>query len=126
MRRAARTLRGAGIDTSAGDGTTVQDTLDSLAMHRPNVIPSGESSAPLGCPFGQWRTDGDLFNVAHVDSWEAHFADTMKDGKLINNWRMALIHAREAPGRVLEPLERWGARSTNRGPVSAPTGGPPL
>src|SRR5205807_5859264 len=49
-----------------------------------------------------------LANVAHMDSWEAHFADTMKGGKLLNSWRMALIHAREAPERVLE-LERWGA-----------------
>ncbi len=49
-----------------------------------------------------------LANVAELDSWEAHFADTMKGGKLLNNWRMALIHAREAPERVLE-LERWGA-----------------
>ncbi len=49
-----------------------------------------------------------LANVAGLDNWEAHFADTMKGGKLINNWRMAEIHAREAPARVLE-LERWGA-----------------
>ncbi|HEX6548225.1 MAG TPA: FAD-binding protein, partial [Candidatus Dormibacteraeota bacterium] len=49
-----------------------------------------------------------LSNVAHLDSWEAHFADTMKGGKLINNWRMAEIHAKESPERVLE-LERWGA-----------------
>src|SRR5207248_5271092 len=49
-----------------------------------------------------------LANVAHLDSWEAHFADTMKGGKLLNSWRMALLHAREAPERVLE-LERWGA-----------------
>ena len=49
-----------------------------------------------------------LANVAGLDSWEAHFADTMKGGKLINNWHMAQIHAQEAPERVLE-LERWGA-----------------
>jgi succinate dehydrogenase / fumarate reductase flavoprotein subunit len=49
-----------------------------------------------------------MANVAHEDSWEAHFADTMKGGKLLNDWRMAEIHAREAPARVLE-LERWGA-----------------
>jgi succinate dehydrogenase / fumarate reductase flavoprotein subunit len=49
-----------------------------------------------------------LANVAGLDNWEAHFADTMKGGKLINNWRMAQIHAQEAPERVLE-LERWGA-----------------
>jgi succinate dehydrogenase / fumarate reductase flavoprotein subunit len=49
-----------------------------------------------------------LANVAAPDSWKTHFSDTMKGGKLLNNWRMAEIHAREAPERVLE-LERWGA-----------------
>ncbi len=49
-----------------------------------------------------------LGKVASEDNWEVHFADTMKGGKLLNNWRMAEIHAREAPERVLE-LERWGA-----------------
>jgi succinate dehydrogenase / fumarate reductase, flavoprotein subunit len=49
-----------------------------------------------------------LHNVAYQDSWEVHFADTMKGGKLINDWRMAEIHAKESPERVLE-LERWGA-----------------
>src|SRR5437588_2443783 len=43
-----------------------------------------------------------LHNVAYQDSWEAHFADTMKGGKLINDWRMAELHAREAPERVIE------------------------
>lgn len=49
-----------------------------------------------------------LSNVAAPDSWKAHFADTMKGGKLLNNWRMAELHAKEAPERVQE-LERWGA-----------------
>jgi succinate dehydrogenase / fumarate reductase, flavoprotein subunit len=49
-----------------------------------------------------------LHNVAYQDTWEVHFADTMKGGKLINDWRMAEIHAKESPERVLE-LERWGA-----------------
>jgi succinate dehydrogenase / fumarate reductase flavoprotein subunit len=49
-----------------------------------------------------------LANVATPDSWKTHFADTMKGGKLINNWKMAHLHATEAPQRVLE-LERWGA-----------------
>ncbi|HEY8762201.1 MAG TPA: FAD-binding protein [Candidatus Dormibacteraeota bacterium] len=49
-----------------------------------------------------------LGNVTSEDHWEVHFADTMKGGKLLNDWRMAEIHAREAPERVLE-LERWGA-----------------
>src|SRR5438270_10135257 len=49
-----------------------------------------------------------MHNVAYQDSWEVHFADTMKGGKLINDWRAAELHARESPDRVLE-LERWGA-----------------
>src|SRR5918997_1385707 len=42
------------------------------------------------------------------DGWNVHFADTMRGGQYINNWRMAEIHAKEAPERVLE-LEAWGA-----------------
>jgi len=49
-----------------------------------------------------------LANVAPDDSWETHFRDTMVGGKMLNNWRMALLHARESPERVRE-LERWGA-----------------
>jgi succinate dehydrogenase flavoprotein subunit len=49
-----------------------------------------------------------MHNVAYQDSWEVHFADTMKGGKLINDWRAAEIHAHESPERVLE-LELWGA-----------------
>ena len=49
-----------------------------------------------------------LANVYSEDSWRVHFRDTMRGGKLINNWRMAQIHAQEAPERVLE-LEEWGA-----------------
>ncbi|HKY88657.1 MAG TPA: fumarate reductase/succinate dehydrogenase flavoprotein subunit, partial [Candidatus Limnocylindrales bacterium] len=49
-----------------------------------------------------------LANVAADDSWETHFRDTMVGGKMLNNWRMALLHARESPERVRE-LERWGA-----------------
>jgi succinate dehydrogenase flavoprotein subunit len=49
-----------------------------------------------------------LANVYPEDNWRVHFRDTMRGGKLINNWRMAQIHAQEAPERVLE-LEEWGA-----------------
>ncbi len=42
------------------------------------------------------------------DNWEVHFRDTMRGGKMLNNWRMAQLHAQEAPDRVLE-LETWGA-----------------
>jgi succinate dehydrogenase / fumarate reductase flavoprotein subunit len=49
-----------------------------------------------------------LRNVWQEDGWEVHFRDTMRGGKLLNNWRMAQLHAQEAPDRVLE-LEEWGA-----------------
>src|SRR5213593_3172676 len=47
-------------------------------------------------------------NVWPEDNWQVHFRDTMRGGKMLNNWRMAQLHAMEAPERVLE-LERWGA-----------------
>ena len=49
-----------------------------------------------------------LANVDERDSWRVHFADTMRGGAYLNNWRMAELHAREAPDRVRE-LEAWGA-----------------
>ena len=47
-------------------------------------------------------------NVWPEDNWQVHFRDTMRGGKLLNNWRMAQLHAQEAPDRIYE-LERWGA-----------------
>jgi len=47
-------------------------------------------------------------NVYPEDNWRVHFRDTMRGGKMLNNWRMAQIHAQEAPERVYE-LEEWGA-----------------
>ncbi len=47
-------------------------------------------------------------NVYSEDNWQVHFRDTMRGGKMLNNWRMAQIHAQEAPDRVKE-LEEWGA-----------------
>jgi succinate dehydrogenase flavoprotein subunit len=49
-----------------------------------------------------------LANVDDRDSWRVHFADTMRGGQYLNNWRMAEIHAKEAPERLRE-LEAWGA-----------------
>jgi succinate dehydrogenase / fumarate reductase flavoprotein subunit len=49
-----------------------------------------------------------LGNVYPDDNWRVHFRDTMRGGKFLNNWRMAQLHAQEAPDRVLE-LEEWGA-----------------
>jgi succinate dehydrogenase / fumarate reductase flavoprotein subunit len=86
-------MRGAIAAALAGARVTV--VCKSLLGKAHTVMAEGGMAAALG-------------NVAHLDSWEAHFADTMKGGKLINNWRMAEIHAKEAPERVLE-LERWGA-----------------
>ena len=47
-------------------------------------------------------------NVYPEDNWKVHFRDTMRGGKLLNNYRMAELHAKEAPDRVRE-LEAWGA-----------------
>jgi succinate dehydrogenase / fumarate reductase, flavoprotein subunit len=49
-----------------------------------------------------------MCNVDKTDSWQTHFRDTMRGGKMLNNWRMAQLHALEAPDRVNE-LEQWGA-----------------
>ena len=85
----------AAIEAAASKGTRVGLVCKSLLGKAHTVMAEGGMAAALA-------------NVAHLDSWEAHFADTMKGGKLLSSWRMALIHAREAPDRVLE-LERWGA-----------------
>src|SRR5215470_620013 len=49
-----------------------------------------------------------LANVDDRDNWKVHFADTMRGGQYVNNWRMAQLHAQESPARVNE-LEAWGA-----------------
>ena len=49
-----------------------------------------------------------LANVDDRDDWKVHFADTMRGGQYLNNWRMAELHAQEAPARARE-LEAWGA-----------------
>ena len=49
-----------------------------------------------------------LANVDDRDNWQVHFTDTMRGGQYVNNWRMAELHAKEAPDRVRE-LEAWGA-----------------
>jgi succinate dehydrogenase / fumarate reductase flavoprotein subunit len=49
-----------------------------------------------------------MANVDPADNWQTHFRDTMKGGKMLNNWRMAQLHAMESPDRVRE-LEQWGA-----------------
>jgi succinate dehydrogenase / fumarate reductase flavoprotein subunit len=49
-----------------------------------------------------------LANVDDRDNWRVHFADTMRGGQYMNNWRMAELHAKEAPDRIRE-LEAWGA-----------------
>ena len=49
-----------------------------------------------------------LRNVDERDDWKVHFRDTMRGGKFLNLWRMAELHAKQAPDRVRE-LEEWGA-----------------
>src|SRR6185437_1108540 len=47
-------------------------------------------------------------NANEHDNWQVHFRDTMRGGKFLNQWRMAELHAKEAPDRVRE-LQEWGA-----------------
>jgi succinate dehydrogenase / fumarate reductase flavoprotein subunit len=60
-----------------------------------------------------------MANVWPEDNWRVHFRDTMRGGKMLNNWRMAQLHAQEAPDRVWE-LEEWGALfdRTDEGKIS--------
>jgi succinate dehydrogenase / fumarate reductase flavoprotein subunit len=76
-------------------GATVGLVCKSLLGKAHTVMAEGGVAAALG-------------NVAEADSWQVHFRDTMVGGKLLNEPRMAQLHAQEAPARVNE-LERWGA-----------------
>ena len=57
---------------------------------------------------GRGRLAASMGNVNSNDNWQVHFRDTMRGGKFLNNWRMAELHAKEAPDRVWE-LETYGA-----------------
>src|ERR671912_2023377 len=84
----------AAIEASA-QGARTALVCKSLLGKAHTVMAEGGIAAALG-------------NVYPEDNWRVHFRDTMRGGKLLNNWRMAQIHAQEAPERVLE-LEEWGA-----------------
>src|SRR6187397_2319338 len=84
----------AAIEASAG-GVRVGLLCKSLLGKAHTVMAEGGIAAALA-------------NVDDRDSWQVHFADTMRGGQDLNNWRMAEIHAKESPDRVRE-LEAWGA-----------------
>jgi succinate dehydrogenase / fumarate reductase flavoprotein subunit len=84
----------AAIEASA-EGASVGLVCKSLLGKAHTVMAEGGVAAALA-------------NVDEADDWRTHFRDTMQGGKLLNHWRMAQLHAQEAPERVRE-LERWGA-----------------
>jgi succinate dehydrogenase / fumarate reductase flavoprotein subunit len=84
----------AAIEASAA-GMKVGLVCKSLLGKAHTVMAEGGVAAALG-------------NVDERDGWKVHFADTMRGGQYMNNWRMAELHAKEAPDRVRE-LEAWGA-----------------
>ncbi|MDQ3068962.1 MAG: fumarate reductase/succinate dehydrogenase flavoprotein subunit [Acidobacteriota bacterium] len=84
----------AAIEAAAG-GATVGLICKSLLGKAHTVMAEGGMAAALG-------------NVDDRDNWKVHFSDTMRGGQYVNNWRMAELHAKEAPARVNE-LEKWGA-----------------
>ncbi|MGN6591480.1 MAG: fumarate reductase/succinate dehydrogenase flavoprotein subunit [Terriglobales bacterium] len=84
----------AAIEASAA-GAKVTVVTKSLLGKAHTVMAEGGMAAAMG-------------NVDDRDNWRVHFADTMRGGQYLNNWRMAELHAKEAPARVKE-LEAWGA-----------------
>jgi len=89
---------GAGLRAALGalaEGAKVGVVCKSLLGKAHTVMAEGGIAAAMA-------------NVDTSDDWRTHFRDTMRGGKLLNNWRMAQIHAQEAPDRVRE-LEQWGA-----------------
>jgi succinate dehydrogenase / fumarate reductase flavoprotein subunit len=89
---------GAGLRAAieaAAQGVTVGIVCKSLLGKAHTVMAEGGIAAALA-------------NVDDRDGWTVHFADTMRGGQYLNNWRMAELHAREAPQTVRE-LEAWGA-----------------
>jgi len=89
---------GAGLRAALGalaEGANVGVVCKSLLGKAHTVMAEGGIAAAMA-------------NVDSADDWRTHFRDTMRGGKLLNNWRMAQLHAQEAPERVRE-LEHWGA-----------------
>jgi succinate dehydrogenase / fumarate reductase, flavoprotein subunit len=89
---------GAGLRAAiaaAAEGVSVGLVCKSLLGKAHTVMAEGGIAASLA-------------NVDDRDNWKVHFADTMRGGQYVNNWRMAELHAKEAPERVRE-LEAWGA-----------------
>jgi succinate dehydrogenase / fumarate reductase flavoprotein subunit len=84
----------AAIEASA-NGIKVGLVCKSLLGKAHTVMAEGGIAAAMG-------------NVDDRDNWKVHFADTMRGGQYVNNWRMAELHAKEAPDCVRE-LEAWGA-----------------
>lgn len=84
----------AAIEASAA-GVSVGLVCKSLLGKAHTVMAEGGMAAAIG-------------NVDDRDNWKVHFTDTMRGGQHVNNWRMAELHAKEAPDRVRE-LEAWGA-----------------
>ncbi|PWN04992.1 fumarate reductase/succinate dehydrogenase flavoprotein subunit [Nocardioides silvaticus] len=76
-------------------GAKVAVVCKSLLGKAHTVMAEGGAAAAMG-------------NLYPEDNWQVHFRDTMRGGKMLNNWRMAQLHAQEAPERVME-LEDWGA-----------------
>jgi len=89
---------GAGLRAAieaSNSGVSVAMICKSMLGKAHTVMAEGGAAAALG-------------NKDPRDNWQTHFRDTMKGGKYLNDWRMAKIHAQQAPDRIRE-LETWGA-----------------
>ncbi|MBI4463632.1 MAG: FAD-binding protein, partial [Acidobacteria bacterium] len=89
---------GAGLRATieaASHGLSVGLVCKSLLGKAHTVMAEGGAAAAMG-------------NVDSRDNWQVHFRDTLLGGKMLNNWRMAQLHAQQSPDRIRE-LEQWGA-----------------
>ena len=80
---------------ASDENVSVCQVSKSLLGKAHTVMAEGGAAAALG-------------NADERDNWKVHFRDTIKGGKHLNNWKMAEIHAKQAPERIME-LEKWGA-----------------
>ncbi|HEY3294483.1 MAG TPA: fumarate reductase/succinate dehydrogenase flavoprotein subunit [bacterium] len=89
-------------------GAGLRAAIESAAMGAKTAVVMKSLLGKAHTVMAEGGAAGALANADPRDSWKTHFRDTMKGGKMMNDYRMAEIHAKEAPDRLLE-LEEWGA-----------------
>ena len=97
-----------GLDASSGDVVGLRAAIEASAQKAKVALVCKSLLGKAHTVMAEGGAAAALGNVMSEDNWRVHFRDTMRGGKMHNNWRMAQIHAQEAPDRIRE-LEAWGA-----------------